>query len=113
MVSCRNVSPWHARASIGLYKDAAGGSTVLDEEDCMRRFVFTALLAALWSPALPAAPVASKTRPIRVLILDGQSAGPYHDWRLTTAVVQKGLANSGLFPGPGATTPRARHGLRG
>ena len=62
MVSCRTVYPCHARASIGLYKDAAGGSTVLDEEDCMRRFVFTALLSALWSPALLAAPVASKTR---------------------------------------------------
>src|SRR5216683_1159115 len=72
----------------------------------MRRFVFTALLAALWSPALPAAPVASKTRPIRVLILDGQSAGPYHDWRLTTAVLKKELEDTGLFRVTVATSPR-------
>jgi len=72
----------------------------------MRRFVFTAILAALWSPALRAAPVASKTKPIRVLILDGESAGPYHDWRLTTAVLKKELEDTGLFRVSVATSPR-------
>jgi type 1 glutamine amidotransferase len=79
----------------------------------MKRFVFTAFLAAMCSLALLAAPVASKTRPIRVLILDGQSAGPYHDWRLTTAVLKKELEDTGLFRVSVATSPRAGEDFSG
>ena len=34
---------------------------------------------------------------IRVMILDGQSAGAYHDWRHTTPVLKKELDEAGLF----------------
>ena len=35
--------------------------------------------------------------PIPVLILDGQSGGPYHDWRNVTPVLKKQLEEAGLF----------------
>jgi hypothetical protein len=45
---------------------------------------------------------------IRVMLLDGESGGPYHAWKLTTAVLRKELDEAGLFqvdvvtaPGPG------------
>jgi len=34
---------------------------------------------------------------IRVAIVDGQSAGAYHNWRLTTPVLKKELEETGLF----------------
>jgi len=34
---------------------------------------------------------------IRVVIIDGQSAGTYHNWRLTTPVLKKELEETGLF----------------
>src|ERR1039458_3165770 len=34
---------------------------------------------------------------IKVMILDGQSAGIYHNWRLTTPVLKKELEETGLF----------------
>lgn len=56
---------------------------------------FYALLAGLLSitPALSlrAAPA------VRVMILDGQSGGAYHDWRHTTPVLKKELEDAGLF----------------
>src|SRR5262249_33681864 len=35
--------------------------------------------------------------PIRVLLLDGESGGPWHKWQLTTPVLKKELEDSGLF----------------
>jgi hypothetical protein len=35
--------------------------------------------------------------PIRVMILDGESGGPYHQWKLVTAVLKKELDEAGLF----------------
>ena len=43
----------------------------------MRNFAFTVLLAALWATILCSAPVPSRSNPIRVLLIDGQSGGPY------------------------------------
>ncbi len=37
------------------------------------------------------------SEPIRVLLLDGESGGPYHDWRLTTPVLREELEETGLF----------------
>ena len=51
------------------------------------------LLAALltfWAAAAEAAP-------IKVMILDGASGGAYHDWKLTTQVMRRELAEAGLF----------------
>lgn len=43
--------------------------------------------------------------PIKVMILDGQSAGAYHNWRLTTPVLKKELEETGLFAVTVATAP--------
>ena len=42
---------------------------------------------------------------IRVMILDGQSAGAYHNWRLTTPVLKKELEDTGLFAVTVVTAP--------
>jgi hypothetical protein len=43
--------------------------------------------------------------PIRVMILDGQSAGTYHDWKHTTPVLKKELEDAGLFQVDVLTAP--------
>jgi len=43
--------------------------------------------------------------PIRVAILDGQSAGAYHNWRLTTPVLKKELEETRLFEVTVITAP--------
>ncbi|HZT30732.1 MAG TPA: ThuA domain-containing protein [Bryobacteraceae bacterium] len=48
------------------------------------------MMAALWCPALAAAA-------LRVLILTGQSDVPYHDWRATTAHLERLLAATSRF----------------
>ena len=35
--------------------------------------------------------------PIKVMLLDGESGGPYHKWKLTTPVLKKELEETGLF----------------
>jgi type 1 glutamine amidotransferase len=42
---------------------------------------------------------------IKVMILDGQSAGAYHNWRLTTPVLKKELEDTGLFDVTVVTAP--------
>jgi len=43
--------------------------------------------------------------PIRVMILDGQSGGTYHDWSHVTPVLQKELEEAGLFQVEVVTAP--------
>ena len=43
--------------------------------------------------------------PIRVMILDGQSGGPYHDWKRITPVLKQELQETGLFQVEVATAP--------
>lgn len=43
--------------------------------------------------------------PIKVMILDGQSGGLYHNWRLTTPVLKKELEETGLFSVTVVTAP--------
>jgi hypothetical protein len=45
--------------------------------------------------------------PIRVMILDGESAGPYHQWKLTTPVLKKELDETGVFQVDVVTAPAA------
>lgn len=45
--------------------------------------------------------------PIRVLLVDGEQAGPYHNWRMTTPVLKKELEDTGLFQVTIATAPHA------
>jgi uncharacterized protein len=72
----------------------------------MKRFVIAILFATVWSTALSAAPATSKTDPIPVLLVDGQSGGPYHDWQLTTSVMKKELEDAGIFSVTVATSPK-------
>lgn len=59
------------------------------------------LLGALLCSAAPRAVAA----PIRVMLLDGESAGPYHNWRLTTPVLKQELEETGLFQVTVVTAP--------
>ena len=45
--------------------------------------------------------------PIRVLLLDGEQAGPYHNWQMTTPVLKRELEDTGLFEVTVATAPHA------
>jgi hypothetical protein len=50
--------------------------------------------------------VTSKTTiPIQVLLLDGQSAGAFHNWKLTTPILKKELEETGLFQVTVVTAP--------
>ncbi|HLH43565.1 MAG TPA: ThuA domain-containing protein [Bryobacteraceae bacterium] len=49
--------------------------------------------------------------PIRVMLLDGESAGPYHAWRLTTPVLKKELEETGLFQIEVVTAPEGASSL--
>ncbi len=57
----------------------------------MKRFVLFLLAVMMPAPALLAA------NDIQVLLLDGQSGGPYHNWKLTTPILKKELEDTGLF----------------
>src|SRR4051812_587804 len=43
--------------------------------------------------------------PIPIMLLDGESGGPYHQWQLTTQVLKKELADAGLFQVDVVTAP--------
>jgi type 1 glutamine amidotransferase len=59
-------------------------------------------LGILCSPAAHAA-----TSRIRVLLLDGESGGPYHNWQVTTPILKAELEETGLFEVTVATAPHA------
>lgn len=67
----------------------------------MRRIVWGFLMAALLTN--PAAHAADRT--MRVAIIDGQSGGAYHNWRLTTPVLKRELEETGLFDVTVITAP--------
>jgi hypothetical protein len=45
--------------------------------------------------------------PSRIMLLDGESGGPYHKWQLTTPVLKKQLEETGLFQVEVLTAPPA------
>ncbi|MFZ0744505.1 MAG: ThuA domain-containing protein [Terracidiphilus sp.] len=49
----------------------------------------------------------AKAGRIRVMLLDGQSGGPYHNWKLTTPVLREELEETGLFQVTVVTAPRS------
>jgi type 1 glutamine amidotransferase len=62
--------------------------------------ILIALLVAALCPALcPAA------APIPVMLLDGESAGPYHAWKAVTPVLKRELEETGLFQVDVVTAP--------
>lgn len=66
----------------------------------MRRFFGTLVATA----ALTAS-VSRAASPIPVMLLDGESAGPYHDWQRVTPVLKKILDETGLFETTVVTAP--------
>jgi len=71
----------------------------------MRRLLLVWLFAAAFGVNAPLRGAGH----IRVMLLDGESGGPYHAWKLTTPVLKKELEDTGLFqvdvvtaPAPGA-----------
>src|SRR5947209_6803392 len=68
----------------------------------MSKIVYAALAGLVL--LIPAMPLHAAT-PLRVMILDGQSAGAYHDWRHTTPVLKKELEDAGLFQVDVVTAP--------
>src|SRR5271165_3512397 len=74
--------------------------------DNMRTICLTILLAIVASAAHGAPPAPGETKQIPVLLIDGQSGGPYHAWQLTTAVLKKELEDAGLFHVTVATSPK-------
>jgi type 1 glutamine amidotransferase len=69
----------------------------------MKRLGFT----ILWSTILFALTASAEANLIHVLLLDGQSAGPYHNWQLTTPVLKKELEESGRFQVTVKTCPKS------
>ena len=70
----------------------------------MNRTIVSAFCIAVCSAILFPSPATAS--PIPVLLVDGQSGGPYHNWRLTTAVLKKELEETGLFQVTVATSPQ-------
>ena len=69
----------------------------------MKKSVPAAICIAAVSLALQA-PAAT---PIRVMLLDGQSGGPYHAWQQTSPVLKKELEETGLFQVTVVTAPQS------
>jgi hypothetical protein len=67
----------------------------------------TAALILLASALLFFAFASTAADPIRVMLLDGESAGNYHQWRLVTPVLKKQLDETGLFQVDVVTAPPA------
>jgi len=63
--------------------------------------------AVLAGAVLFASAASRAAAPIRVMILDGESGGPYHKWQLVTPVLEKELNETGLFHVEVVTAPPA------
>src|SRR3982074_119302 len=70
-------------------------------------FLWVVVDSALGTTILFVARSSAETSPVQVLLLDGQSAGPYHNWQLTTRVLKKELEDSGRFRVTVATSPQS------
>jgi len=71
----------------------------------MRKTLFRVWKIAMGGLLLFAAIAGWAREPIPVLLVDGESGGPYHNWRLTTRVLKKELDETGLFQVTVATSP--------
>ena len=60
------------------------------------RYRYIAITGVLVAAAITMA-AARAAAPIRVMLIDGESAGPYHDWQRTTPALRKMLDETGLF----------------
>jgi type 1 glutamine amidotransferase len=77
----------------------------------MKRIWFAILLSGLLGAFVPCTGSGQDASHgaglISVMILDGQSAGAYHNWRLTTPVLRKELEDTGLFAVTVVTAPQS------
>ena len=71
----------------------------------MRRKCSLTLIALTMLAAITTGPRAAAG--INVMLLDGESAGTYHNWQLVTAVLKKMLDETGLFTVSVVTAPAA------
>ena len=71
----------------------------------MKRALVVVMLGAV--PLFASELTQQGVRPLTVMILDGESAGPYHKWQLTTQVLKKLLDETGLFAVEIVTAPPA------
>ncbi|MFN0112070.1 MAG: ThuA domain-containing protein [Blastocatellia bacterium] len=67
----------------------------------MKKTILTLIVFVLLALPTLAAPG------IRVMLLDGESGGPYHKWQLVTPVLKKQLEETGLFQVDVVTAPPA------
>ena len=65
----------------------------------------SALCAATFMQAQSTSMHPGISSPIRVLLLDGESGVPYHNWKLTTPVLREELEETGLFQVTVLTAP--------
>ena len=77
----------------------------------MIRSMVTKLAAALLLASI--AVDAQSPRPIPVMLLDGESAGRYHDWQRVTPTLKKMLDETGLFAVTVVTAPATTGELAG
>lgn len=71
----------------------------------MKRYALDLFFCALGSIFVLFLPASASAQTIRVLLIDGESGGPYHDWRLTTPVLKKELEDTHKFQVTVATSP--------
>lgn len=67
----------------------------------MKKSILTLIVFVLLAVPTLAAPA------IRVMLLDGESGGPYHKWQLVTPALKKQLEETGLFQVDVVTAPPA------
>jgi hypothetical protein len=63
------------------------------------------LFATFFAAALASQPQLRAAGPVQVMLLDGESGGPYHAWQLTTPVLKKELEETSLFHVDVVTAP--------
>jgi uncharacterized protein len=71
------------------------------EHFMMKRSIISSALTILAALSVPTRAAA----PISVMLLDGESGGPYHDWQHVTPVLKKMLDETGLFTTTIVTAP--------
>ena len=71
----------------------------------MKTFRFSLIVLSV--VALSAVLLSQTPAPVRVMLLDGESAGSYHKWQLVTPVLKKQLDETGLFQVDVVTAPPA------
>jgi alcohol dehydrogenase (cytochrome c) len=103
---------WHQ--ALGENGNARIGNGPITYQLDGREYLVVGGGSSLYAFALPGAAAQSlaqksapKSAPIRVMLLDGESGGPYHKWQLTTPVLRKELEETDLFQVDVVTAPSA------